>query len=444
MSIEINIKCGKIIGNEREDCLEFLGIPYATAKRFEYPEMVENREKTYDATHFGPCCEQARTYFQDLTIPARRFYYKEFREGQEFAYSEDCLNLNIYTPKTIIKDNVKYPVLVFIHGGGFNSMANCEGYLDGAEYAKRGVILVTINYRVGALGYMTHDKIFDAFGHDGNFGLADQIMALKWIKKHIEDFGGTPDKITVMGQSAGAISVQDLCLTDECKGLFGGAIMMSGGGNWPGFASPKHYLITRDYWKTVIEQSGAESFEEFKTMPVKDVLYGVEKTKKIRKDTMFCTMPVIDEFFIKDKVKKLIKKPMDIPYMIGVTNNDMYTLFLATMAKRYTKRNNAYMYYFDVDAPGEDNNQAFHSSDLRYMFGTLDRSFRDYTKEDYEISKLMIDYVSAFVKNGNPNLDKCPVWKRGKAALLIGKNGISMGRMGLLKIIKNTFKGDPT
>ena len=140
--------CGTVRGNLREECKEFLGIRYAKAGRFEYAEPVDRWEGILDATAFGPACKQYREYFPHLDVPERMFYYKEFREGQEFVYSEDCLNLNIYTPL----ETDACPVIVFIHGGGFNAMANCESYLDGAEYAKRGIILVTINYRVGVFG----------------------------------------------------------------------------------------------------------------------------------------------------------------------------------------------------------------------------------------------------------------------------------------------------
>ena len=172
--IEIDTDLGRIRGNEREECLEFLGIKYAEAKRFEYAKQVDSWDGTYDATAFGAACTQYRTYFPHLDVPERRFYHREFREGLDFTYSEDCLNLNIYTPKNAHNA----PVLVYIHGGGFNSMANSEGYLDGEAYAKRDLILVCINYRVGVFGYMTHRQIQDEFGRDGNFGLDDILVSI--------------------------------------------------------------------------------------------------------------------------------------------------------------------------------------------------------------------------------------------------------------------------
>lgn len=444
MTVTINTKCGKITGNEREGCYEFLGIRYATSKRFETAEEVTCWEGEYDATKFGPCCEQSRHFFQNLSIPQRRFYYKEFREGLDFEYSEDCLNLNIYMPKYMLltADNPGFPVLVFIHGGGFNSMANCEGYLDGEGYAKRGIILVSINYRVGVLGYMAHEKMLELNGHDGNLGLSDQITALKWIKNNIASFNGNPEKITIMGQSAGAISVQDICLSDECVDIKG-AIMMSGGGSWPSFSAPKRPEKCHDYWKQVIAYSGAKDFEEFKTMSIRDVLNGVELAKKAGKSGLLETMPVIDGYYLKDKVSKLINQPKPISYMIGVTNNDMFTAILAIIAKKYARRNKAYMYFFDVDAPGDDHNQAFHSSDLRYMFGTLNKSHRPYDDSDAAISEKMMDYVANFVINQDPNAVNLPKWEPKKAALHISKADISMRPLDYWKLFVNTFKGDP-
>ena len=435
---EISTDCGKVRGNERENCLEFLGIRYAKAERFEYAYPMDSWDGVYDATSFGPCCVQRRTFVNDLHIKERLFYYREFREGLDFTYDEDCLNLNIYTPK----EPDSCPVLIFIHGGGFNSMANSEGYLDGSEYASRGVILVTINYRVGIFGYLTHEEIQKSFGHDGNFGLSDQITAIAWVKKHIASFGGAPENITIMGQSAGAISVQDICLASQAEGLFQRAIMISGGGSWPFFAAPKKCSKTRDYWKSVRETAGAASFEEFKKMPSQNLILAVEKTKEIRKDGIFCTMPVIDGFYLKDKVSRLIKHPVKIPYMIGVTNNDMYTLILYLMAKKFARKPNGYMYFFDADAPG-DSNQAFHSSDLRYFFGTLDKSHRPYSDSDKNLSNMMLDYVVAFAKNGNPNSDGLPNWKPGKSAMCFSRECSGMAKPDIVKLIKNTFKGDP-
>ena len=436
--IEIDTDLGRIRGNEREECLEFLGIKYAEAKRFEYAKQVDSWDGTYDATAFGAACTQYRTYFPQLDVPERRFYHREFREGLDFTYSEDCLNLNIYTPKNAHNA----PVLVYIHGGGFNSMANSEGYLDGEAYAKRGLILVCINYRVGLFGYMTHRQIQDEFGRDGNFGLDDILVSLKWVKSHIGSFGGDPNCITAMGQSAGAISLQYLCLTEKAKGLFGRAIMSSGAGLFPKMGRPKASADTRGYWEEVIKLSGATSFDEFKELDEKAVLGAVEEIKKVRKDNTVNTQPVIDGYLLTDSVDKLIGNPLKLDYMAGTTSNDMFNVVLYNMARKFIGKNDGYRYYFDIDAPGDDNG-AFHSSDLRYLFGTLKKSFRPYDSKDEEISDLMMDYISDFVKTGDPNALGRHVWKRGWKCLFISKKGVGMKRPNPIKLIVNTFRGDP-
>ena len=436
--IEIDTDLGRIRGNEREECLEFLGIKYAKAKRFEYAKQVEGWDGTYDATAFGDACSQYRTYFPHLDVPERRFYHREFREGLDFTYSEDCLNLNIYTPKNAHNA----PVLVFIHGGGFNSMANSEGYLDGEAYAKRGLILVCVNYRVGVFGYMTHRQIQDEFGRDGNFGLDDILVSLKWVKSHIGSFGGDPGCITAMGQSAGAISLQYLCLSEKAKDLFERAIMISGAGLFPKMGRPKASADTRGYWEEVIKLSGATNFDEFKELDDKAVLGAVEEIKKVRKDNTVNTQPVIDGYLLTESVEKLIEKPLKLDYMAGTTSNDMYNVVLYNMARKFMGKVGGYRYYFDIDAPGDDNG-AFHSSDLRYLFGTLEKSFRPYDDKDKEISALMMDYIADFVKTGNPNASGRPVWKRGKSCLIISKKGIKMKRPDPVKLIVNTFRGDP-
>ena len=203
-AVRLETACGPVRGNEREGCLEFLGVPYARAERFAYASAVEHWDGVLDATAFGPACPQNRAWHEHMENPTFRFYKREFREGSVFTYSEDCLNLNIYTPKQA----KNCPVVLFFHGGGFESGINCESPFDGGELAKRGIITVFANYRLGPLGYLTHEDVQKQFGRDGNFGLDDQLTAIRWVKRHIGDFGGDGENITLLGQSAGAISIQ--------------------------------------------------------------------------------------------------------------------------------------------------------------------------------------------------------------------------------------------
>lgn len=443
MSVLLKTGYGLLKGNERENCREFLGIRYARAGRFEYAVPVDRAETEgeYDATAFGGVCPQIRTYYEHLEIPERLFYHNEFRDGIRYDYDEDCLNLNIYTPA----DAQNAPVIIFIHGGGFDSGSVRDSCFDGDSFCRRGTILVTINYRVSVLGFLTHKEIRKKYGHEGNFGLDDQLTAIRWVKRHIKDFGGDPDNITLMGQSAGAISIQYLCLMKDNKGLFRHAIMMSGGGLFPKFALPRPAEKTNEYWMDFMKIAGCGSFEELKNLDLRLLYTAVDRIKKIRKDNVYNTMPVVDGYLIAAPIDEIIRDPLKIDYMLGYTNNDMYAVLMAHIGNRFASANNAYVYYFDIDAPGNDRNGAFHSSDLRYMFHTLSSSHRPYSSRDEEISDLMMDYVSSFAACGDPNHEGRPVWERKNGrALCIGSKCVKMGRPNFAKLLWNTLtKGDP-
>ncbi len=430
---------GDIRGLDNGKCLEFRGVPFAKAGRFEYAQPVDGWAGVLDATVFGPGCPQNRAVHEHLEDPVRLFYKKEYREGSEFAYSEDCLNLNVYAPY----EAKGAPVILFFYGGGFDSGLNAENPFDGSGWAQRGAVAVMANYRVGPLGYLTHEEIQREYGRDGNFGLDDQLTALRWVRSHIAAFGGDPDNVTLMGQSAGAISVQYLCLNPAHRGLFRRAVMMSGGGMFPKFALPRPAESTRDYWLQFMALAGCRTFEELKAAPLADVFEAVERIRALRKDTIYHTMPVIDGALLPGPVDRLIERPLPVDYLIGYTNNDMYAPVMAYIGNKFGRRNGAYLYYFDLDAPGDDN-RAFHSSDLRYMFGTLDKSWRPYGQRDQEASSQMMDYLVNFARTGDPNGPGLPPWRKGKPALRIGPQGTGMGRVGYCKLLKNMLtKGDP-
>ncbi len=430
---------GEIRGLDNGTCLEFRGVPFGRAGRFEYAEPVTGWDGVLDATAFGPGCPQNRAVHEHLEDPVRLFYKKEYREGSEFTYSEDCLNLNVYAPY----EAEGAPVILFFYGGGFDSGLNAENPFDGSGWARRGAVAVMANYRVGPLGYLTHEEIQKKYGRDGNFGLDDQLTALRWVRAHIAAFGGDPDNVTLMGQSAGAISVQYLCLNPGHRGLFRRAVMMSGGGLFPRFALPRPAESTRDYWLQFMELAGCRTFEELKAAPLADIFEAVERIRALRKDTIYHTMPVVDGALLPGPVDRLIETPLPLDYLIGYTNNDMYAPVMAYIGNKFGRKNGAYLYWFDLDAPGDDN-RAFHSSDLRYMFGTLDRSWRPYKQRDYEASGQMMDYLVNFARTGDPNGPGLPPWRKGKPALRIGPKGTKMGHVSYYKLLKNMLtKGDP-
>ncbi len=432
---------GSFLGNEKENCYEFLNIPFANSKRFEYAELI-NKYGEVDATKPGPACIQKRAWpeYEHLEHPARAFYHREFRERNKFEYSEENgLNLNIYVPKS--GDN--HPVIVFFHGGGFDSGSINESPFRGYELAKRGNVVVFAQYRVGVFGYYTNEKIYEKYQRDGNFGLDDMVKALEWVRTNISEFKGDKNNVTVMGQSAGAMSIQYLLCSSKANNLFDKAIMMSGAGLFPKFSLPREVERTREYWKEVMELCGCKTFEEFQSAPAKDLLAAVDKQKTLRKDNTYNTMPVIDHYLIEDRVDKVIKNPKEMPLIIGITNNDMFALMLAIIGKKYAKKHKGYLYYFDIDAPG-DNNQAFHSADVRYAFGTLNDSWRPYRDIDYKVSNLFMDYITQFALTGNPNHEGAPKWDiyRSKA-LCFRENEVKMGKTQNFRLAKNTLSGDP-
>ena len=441
--ILLNTSCGTLRGRENARCRMFLGVPFAKAERFAYAEPIARWDGVFDATKPGSACPQNRAVHEHFEHPTRRFYHKEFREGQTFTYDEDCLNLNVYTPKNA--ENA--PVIVFFYGGGFDSGINWESPFDGSALAERGVITVFANYRVGILGYLAHEAIKDRFGREGNFGLDDQLCAIRWVIAHIKDFGGDPGNVTLMGQSAGAISIQYLCLNHDLAGLFRRAVMMSGAGKFPKFSLPKPAETARAYWKQFMEVGGFADFDALKAAPTDALFDTVEKMKQVRTDAIYYTMPVVDGVLLKGPVDKLIKTPLPLDYLVGYTNNDMYAPVMAFIGNRFGRANGAYLYYFDIDAPGDDN-RAFHSCDLRYALGTLDNGWRPYGARDREASEQLVSYLANFAATGDPNGSGLPTWKKAGGVrtrvLRFAKNGTRMGHAHYGTMLKNMLtKGDP-
>ena len=441
--VTLETPCGTLRGSERESCFEFLGVPFARAGRFEYARPVEKWEGELDATRPGPACPQNRGWHEHLEHPTRLFYKREYREGSVFSYGEDCLNLNIFTPKRA--ENC--PVILYFYGGGFDSGINSEDPFDGGAFAAHGIVAVFANYRVGPLGWLTHEEIERRYGRDGNFGLDDQLTAVRWVKEHIAAFGGDGENITLLGQSAGAISIQYHCLNPANEGLFRRAAMLSGGGMFPRFALPRRAEDTRAYWQEYMSAAGCSSLDELRTASL-DTLFGaVEEMNARRKDNVYNTMPVIDGLLIPAPIDKLIRKPIDIDYLIGYTNTDMVAPVMAFIGNRFAKANGAFVYLFDLDAPG-DKNGAFHSADVRYVFGTLAGSWRPYGARDYEASEQLASYLSNFARTGDPNGPGLPLWTRAKRpfarVLRIAPEGTKMSYVNYLRLTSNYLrKGDP-
>lgn len=208
---------GTLQGARANGVVSFKGIPYAQppvgALRWRAPQPVLPRAGVLDATAFGPGCVQQ-------SIPATSIY-----NDPPAAMSEDCLSLNVWAPA----DARDAPVMVWIHGGSLRIGGAAQPMYDGTVFAERGIVFVSINYRLGALGWMAHPELSAESPHgvSGNYGLLDQIEALRWIRDNVAAFGGDPDNVTVMGESAGALSVTYLMISPLAEGLFDKAIVQS-------------------------------------------------------------------------------------------------------------------------------------------------------------------------------------------------------------------------
>ncbi len=431
-----NTPCGNIEGIREDGVCKFLGIPYAAAKRFEYPIKNTGWSGTLKATSYGPSPIQKRAFTEQAAINKSDHFEKEFFEGVESTYSEDCLNLNIWTPNEA-KD---CPVLVVIYGGGLETGQNHSLELDGTTLAKEGIITVIMNYRVNVFGFMAMKELEDESGCCGNYGYYDQQTAISWIKDNIHAFGGNPGNMTLIGQSAGAASCETQIKSPLNKGLFRNAIIQSSAGFATFIKQKKDNGKEYAKWEKVYKKTGCQNVSELKKMPARNLLdayYSVANDNPIG----FCSA-VYDKNFT-GKSKNL---PTEVNIMCSFTANDVFPLvlyfmseFLAWSQKKAGK--DTYSYYFKRQLPGDDKG-AWHGSDLMYIYGLLGNSWRPYTSEDYELSKTMRRYFINFIKNGNPNGDGLQEWKplnTSKKYMQFDTGACGMGKVSLMEVIKNTL-----
>lgn len=434
MEYIINTPCGRIKGtaSETEGIIAYKGIRYATARRFEYPREVTEWEGVYDATEYGACAFQPRSFYNEEEMPKKIFYYNEFRRGREYRYSEDCLFLNIFVPE---EGGENMPVILYIHGGGFKGGCAHEKHFDVPVWPRKGVIGVSINYRLGPLGFAVLPQLKEEAGKTGNYGLYDQLTAMEWVKHNIKAFGGNPDNITIMGQSAGAMSVQQHCLSPLSRKSFHKAVMCSGGGISKILSAslPDKFY---PFWQAVMKETGSSTLEEFKTVEVEKIFTAWDKLKSEMKGGH--PSPVIDGELVVGKGHEIFKngEQADIPYMIGSTSHDILPPILFSMAKKWCngQKSDSYLWFFERNLPGDDHG-AWHSADLWYWFGTLDKGWRPFTEKDYELSSEMVDYLTAFAKSGNPNSEGRIDWiKGGKCALTLGDKPTEMKNPSYAKL----------
>lgn len=441
MAYLIKTPCGIVQGTKSSipGVVAFKGIRYATAARWEYPQLVTSWDGVYDASQYGPCCWQNRAFESE----EGSFYYREFREGDSYTYSEDCLFLNIWIPETVTKGS-QLPVLVYIHGGAYLGGCGHEKPFRDPIWPTKGVIAVTLNYRVGPLGFACIAEAAEESGHGGNYGLFDQMAALQWIQNNIAAFGGDPKKVTIMGQSAGAMSVQHHCLSPLTYGLFSRAVMSSGGGwlrNFPVKPIEKRY----EFWDGVMEEAGCESLQQLRELDVEELFRAWRTEAKRNRHVWSHCGPCIDGAFIEENPIRQLRagREKNIPYMVGSTSRDMIRGRLARVARHYCAdqaregKRSSFAWFFDRKLPG-DKRGAFHASDLWYWFGTMQNCWRPMEEKDLILSAQMVDYLTNFAKCGDPNGHPLPMWEAcrptSRRVLRIGEKETRMGWVSNIRL----------
>ena len=404
----------------------FRGIPYAKPpvgeRRWKAPEEPDCFEGVRVCDTYGPACMQYDRWgsaTDDITDDSGHEYIRIENYPYPPKMSEDCLYLNIYTPADTSKDRL--PVMMYIHGGGCQQWYGSDYEYCGDGFCEKGCILVTINYRLNVFGFFAHPELDreSPYGSSGNYGLLDQIQALKWIYENIEGFGGDPDNITVFGQSSGGRSTMALLCSPLTEGMIRHVSIQSAGGlgHFVGDSSKKDTLDTGIKF---MESLGCHSIEEMRKLDSEILRDENDKLGFMNGFNIYTDGYVLehetDEYFLKDLI------PEDVDIIIGCTAdegaNDKTPIFGINMYERIRQLcqvlskndHKVYMYVFDQIQPGDDVGVP-HSCDNRYQFRTLDGSWRPYSQKDYDLSDQMQIYWSNFAKKGDPNDDRSTRWE---------------------------------
>lgn len=401
----LTVEGGKVQGVPAQvsGVMVFKGIPYAAAPvgdlRWKAPQAVAAWKGVRICDTFGPIAPQPGN--KPGTFYGDEFYWEGTPEE-----SEDCLYLNIWAPaSTLGKPEARLPVALWIHGGAYMNGYGYEVTMDGDEWARRGVILVTINYRLGALGFLSHPELTAEQGQSGNYGTMDQIAALQWVRNNIGTFGGDPSRITIFGQSAGAMSVKNLLVSPLSRDLVAGAIIQSGGGlGSRGLVSDGEMTqaIYDAQGKEVMDKAGLETLADLRASTPETLLaaggwFWPHLDGKVLTETF-------DEALFKGTMAR-------VPILIGYNKDDMAGLGGASVDRFCAIRDSlgypVYEYEFLRELPSDEAHPdsqagAFHSAELWYMFGTLDRSWRPFTEADHQLSRQMLDAWTAFCRDGEP------------------------------------------
>ena len=412
-----------------KDVFVFRGIPFAAApireNRWKAPQPVQPWKGVYLAKRFGNPSYQHIQY--------KGGYYTEWGYGDEAPFSEDCLYLNVWTKKPG-QTNAKLPVAMWIHGGGYREGFGTEPEFDAQEWAGKDVILVSINYRLGVFGFLTHPDLCKEGpnGASGNYGIMDMIAALKWIRNNIAQFGGDPDNVMIFGQSAGGGAVKTLCESPLARGLFHKAVIMSSGGltvpQAGGQSAPaglNALQLAASNTKAVYDWAGYDTIEKMRAADT-EVIYaaGPLYNNATGNAGSVTARPIVDGYVsLKSFDDAALDGSLaDIPYMIGFTMNDSRDMTEGIVAfgqNRKDKGGKAWAYEFARPLPDDGSHPevtvrlkgAFHSSDLWFVFKSLQHGWRPWTKGDWDLSEKMLTAWTNFAKYSDPNGPDGGVWQ---------------------------------
>ena len=446
----VKVEQGLVQGTSEDGLTVYRGIPFAAPPvgdlRWRAPQSAAKWDGVRQTTNFAP------GPIQGSRPPS--------------GISEDCLYLNVWTPAKSAKDRI--PVLVWIYGGGFSAGATSERNYSGEKLAKKGVVLVSIAYRVGQLGFLAHPELSAENSHhvSGNYGLLDQIAGLQWVKKNIAAFGGDPKKVAIFGESAGGISVSMLCASPLAKGLFQGAISESGGSfgppgrsNAPG-ENMKPLADAEQVGVAFAKAAGVSSIAELRKLSPDRLPSGRGAGG---------SWPIVDGWVIPDDQYKLYAagKYNHTPILVGYNSDEgasfspprnrenyitnveaRYGKFADALIKAYpvgsdtvpktardlardstfgwhtwiwarlqsqTSRDKVFYYYFDQhpeypEGSPQAGRGSPHGSEVPYVFEHLNTNNPQFKPADLAISDAMSTYWVNFAKHGDPNGDGVPQW----------------------------------
>jgi para-nitrobenzyl esterase len=451
-------QAGLVQGVTKDGITVYKGIPFAAPPvgdlRWRAPGPPAAWTGVRSAEKFAPACIQMPIVNADLGMEA-------------VSTNEDCLYLNVWTPAKSAQERL--PVMVWIYGGGFTIGATSVSLYDGSNLAKKGVILVSVSYRLGAFGFMAHPELTrEQGGHSGNYGLMDQIAGLQWVKRNIAAFGGDPNRVTIFGESAGGISVSMLSASPLAKGLFRGAISESGGNFAPerqgheGGENMDSLSTAEKNGAAFLAKLGAASIADGRKRSAEDVL-------KSSPPGLGGSWPIFDGYVLLGDQYKLYQagRYNDTPVLIG-TNSDEGALFVpfakadayqktihsdygeyadkilaaypggtdaqalrssrdmfrdATFAwptlawarlQSKTGKGKVFVYYFSHRPPYPNKPEfqdwgAAHAGEIAYVFGNFSPTMPA-AEPDRAVSDMVSSYWVNFAKSGDPNGAGLPRW----------------------------------